>query len=158
MPADKPTELSRIKLKTWTRQPVPMISKHSAHSTSLPFGFLTWIWRYTCLLLLKGHFVCKQSDISELYYIRQTNTCAYWEVRNVIHLQYVRNCIFNLEKSAAPVRDGQEMETLRQGSIDPISHLTADSWVALNGNPTGCWYSRKKLGIFSLFKTSYIRY
>ena len=38
--------------KTWTRQPVPMISKHSAHSTSLPVGFLTWLWRYTCLLLL----------------------------------------------------------------------------------------------------------
>ena len=52
MPADKPTELSRIKLKTWTRQPVPMISKHSAHSTSLPVGFRTWLWRYTCLFLL----------------------------------------------------------------------------------------------------------
>ena len=52
MPTDKPTELSRIKLKTWTRQPVPMISKHSAHSTSLPVGFGTWLWRYTCLLLL----------------------------------------------------------------------------------------------------------
>ena len=33
MLADKPTELSRIKLKTWTRQPVPMISEHSAHLT-----------------------------------------------------------------------------------------------------------------------------
>ena len=52
MPADKPTELSRIKLKTWTRQPVPMISKHSAHSTSLPVDFRTWLWRQTCLLLL----------------------------------------------------------------------------------------------------------
>ena len=41
-----------IKLKTWTRQPIPMISKHSAHSTSLPVGFRTWLWRYTCLLLL----------------------------------------------------------------------------------------------------------
>ena len=38
--------------KTWTRQPIPMISKHSAHSTSLPVGFRTWHWRYTCLLLL----------------------------------------------------------------------------------------------------------
>ena len=38
--------------KTWTRLPVPMISKHSAHSTSLPVGFRTWLWRYTCLLLL----------------------------------------------------------------------------------------------------------
>ena len=38
--------------KTWTRQPVPMIGKHSAHSTSLPVGFRTLLWRYTCLLLL----------------------------------------------------------------------------------------------------------
>ena len=52
MPADKTTELSRIKLKTWTRQPVPMISKHSAHMTPLPIGIRTWLWRYTYLLLL----------------------------------------------------------------------------------------------------------
>ena len=52
MPADKPTELSRIKLKTWTRQPVPMFSEHLAHWTPLPFGIRTWLWRYTCLLLL----------------------------------------------------------------------------------------------------------
>ena len=38
--------------KTWTRQPVPMISEHSAHSTPQPFGICTWLWRYTCLLLL----------------------------------------------------------------------------------------------------------
>ena len=29
-----------------------MISKHSAHLTPLPFGIRTWLWRYTCLLLL----------------------------------------------------------------------------------------------------------
>ena len=52
MPADIPTELSRIKLKTWTRQPVHMLSEHSAHSTPLAFGIRTWLWRYTCLLLL----------------------------------------------------------------------------------------------------------
>ena len=37
---------------TWTRQPVPMISEHSAHLTPQPFGIRTWLWRYTCLLLL----------------------------------------------------------------------------------------------------------
>ena len=52
MLADKPTELSRIKLKTWTRQPVPMISEHSAHLTPLSVDFRTWLWRYTYLLLL----------------------------------------------------------------------------------------------------------
>ena len=29
-----------------------MFSKHSAHSTLLPIGFRTWLWRYTYLLLL----------------------------------------------------------------------------------------------------------
>ena len=38
--------------ETWTRQPVPMISQHSAHLTPQPFGIRTWLWRYTCLLLL----------------------------------------------------------------------------------------------------------
>ena len=52
MLADKPTELSRIKLKTWTRQPVPMSSEHSAHLTPLSVDFRTWLWRYTYLLLL----------------------------------------------------------------------------------------------------------
>ena len=38
--------------KTWTQQPVPMISEHLAHLTLQPFGIRTWLWRYTCLLLL----------------------------------------------------------------------------------------------------------
>ena len=29
-----------------------MISEHSAHLTPQPFGIRTWLWRYTCLLLL----------------------------------------------------------------------------------------------------------
>ena len=49
---DKPTELSRIKLETWTRQPVPMVSEQSAHLTPLSVDFRTWLWRYTYLLLL----------------------------------------------------------------------------------------------------------
>ena len=52
MSTHKPTELSRIKLKTWTEQPVPMLSEHSAHLTSLRIGFRTWVWRYTHLLLM----------------------------------------------------------------------------------------------------------
>ena len=63
MLADKPTELSRIKLKTWTRQPVPMISKHSAHLTPLSVDFRTWLWRYTYLLLLVS-MLCSSSRIA----------------------------------------------------------------------------------------------
>ena len=32
--------------KTWTRQPVPMISEHSAHLTPLSVDFHTWLWLY----------------------------------------------------------------------------------------------------------------
>ena len=52
MPTDKPTELLRIKLKTWTRQP---------HYDQRAFGpldptiswlsDLSYLWRYTCWLL-----------------------------------------------------------------------------------------------------------
>ena len=52
MLADKPTELSRMKLKNWSRQPVPMISEHTAHLAPLSVDFRTWLWRYTYLLLL----------------------------------------------------------------------------------------------------------
>ena len=52
MPADKPIGLSIIKPKTWTRQPVPMVSKSWARSTLLPVGFRTWLWCCTCLLLI----------------------------------------------------------------------------------------------------------
>ena len=52
MLADKPTELSRFKLKAWTRQLVPMISEQSARLAPLSVDFRTWLWRYTYLLLL----------------------------------------------------------------------------------------------------------
>ena len=43
IPTHKPTEPSMIKLKTWTQQPVLMMSEHSGPSlTSLPIGFRTW--------------------------------------------------------------------------------------------------------------------
>ena len=45
----------------WTRQPVPMISKHSAHFTPQSFGIRTWLWRYTCLLLLISMLWHKQA-------------------------------------------------------------------------------------------------
>ena len=75
MLADKPTELSRIKLKTWTRQPVPLISEHSSHLAPLSVDFRTCLWRYTCLLLfismlwhrqvilkLKGDKLCSSAE------------------------------------------------------------------------------------------------
>ena len=61
MLADKPTELLRVQLNTWTWQPVPMISEHSAHLTPLSVDFRTWFWRYTYLLLLISMLWCRQA-------------------------------------------------------------------------------------------------
>ena len=36
--------------KPWTQEPVPMMSEHSAHLTSLPELVHPWLWRYTYLL------------------------------------------------------------------------------------------------------------
>ena len=72
MPADKiSTALSRIKQKTWTRQPVSMITDHSAHSTPLPVGFRTWLWRYRCFLLLMSMLWHRQA----IYSNRKKTSC-----------------------------------------------------------------------------------
>ena len=42
-------------------KPVPMMSEHPAHLTSLPIGFRTWLWQYTCLLLLMSMFGHRQA-------------------------------------------------------------------------------------------------
>ena len=52
--------------KTWTRHPIPMTSEHSAHSTPLPVGFHTSLWRYTCMLLLISMMLWHRQAISEL--------------------------------------------------------------------------------------------
>ena len=39
-------------LEKKTQQPVPMVNEHSAHLTSLPIAFRTWLWLYTSLLLI----------------------------------------------------------------------------------------------------------
>ena len=64
MPTHKPTELSRIKLKSRTEQSVPMVSEHSAHLTSLMFDFCNTLWRYTCLLLLIS-MICHRQVLFE---------------------------------------------------------------------------------------------
>ena len=51
MPTDKQTELSRIKLKTWIRQPVPMISKHSATHLLL---LISKLWHQQAIFESKG--------------------------------------------------------------------------------------------------------
>ena len=53
LPTHKSTDWAiEDQVKTWTQQPDPTMSEHSAHLTSLPTCFRTWLWRYTCLLLL----------------------------------------------------------------------------------------------------------
>ena len=82
MPAVKPTEVLRIKLNTWTRQPISMISEHSAHSTPLTVYFHTicmYIYIHTCLFV----FICMHrqegSDIeSKVDKMASSAECRIW--------------------------------------------------------------------------------
>ena len=70
MPTHKPAELLRIKLKTWTQQPVPMMSEHSAHLTSLLELVHPWIWRYPVLpKLIRFYTICTSCTLSFRDYI-----------------------------------------------------------------------------------------
>ena len=60
--------------KTWTRQPVPMISEHSAHLTPLSVDFRTWLWRYTYLLLLISMLWHRQATYIHTYTHTHTHT------------------------------------------------------------------------------------
>ena len=55
--------------KTWTQQPVPMMSEHSAHLTLLPLGFRISLWRYTCCCQ------CRCSGTGKRYSNRKETSC-----------------------------------------------------------------------------------
>ena len=63
--------------KTWTRQPVPMISEHSAHLTPVSVDFRTWLWRYTYLLLLISMLWHRQA----IFKSKGDKLCSYAECR-----------------------------------------------------------------------------
>ena len=71
--------------KTWTRQPVPMISEHSAHSTPQPFGIRTWLWRYTCLLLLISMLWHRQAIYIHTYMHACMHACMHTYIHKYIH-------------------------------------------------------------------------
>ena len=103
--------------KTWTRQPVPMIREHSAHSAPLSVDFRTWLWRYTYLLLLismlwhrqaifksKGDKLCSSAE-GRIWtrgprHLIASRLNARWQaVHTYIHT-YIHVCCFNFDALA----------------------------------------------------------
>ena len=139
MLADKPTELSRIQLKTSTQQTVPMISEHAAHLTPQPFGIRTWLWRYACLSLLnsmlwhrqaifesKGDKVCSSAECrirthQGLRHQIASRLNAHWQTDWAIEDQ-----VKNLNSTALPYD---------QRAFSPL-------------DPTAVWHSHLDLAIY----------
>ena len=138
MLADKSTELSRIKLKTWTRQPIPMISEHSAHLTPLSVDFCTWLWRYTYLLLLISMLWHRQAIFkSKGDKLCSSAECRIWtrgpkhQIANRLNARWQTDWAFedqakNLNSTARPYD---------QGAFSPL-------------DPTVSWFSRLALAIY----------
>ena len=78
IPAHKPIEPPRMKLKTSTQQLVPM--------TALPVGFRTWLWRFICLLLMilmQWHtWLALKMSFREAF--NSPMVCPYWQICSVI--------------------------------------------------------------------------
>ena len=73
-----------------------MISENSAHSTSLPVGFRTWLWRYTCSLLVILMLWHRQSDIwierrkaVFLCWMQVWGDCIWQNIRSKIEMLYL---------------------------------------------------------------------
>ena len=83
------------------RQPVPMISEHSAHLTRQPFGIGSWLWRYTCLLLLISMFWHRQA----IFKSKGDKLCSSAECRIWTHWQTdwaIEDQAKNLNSTARP--------------------------------------------------------
>ena len=142
MPADKiSTALSRIKQKTWTRQPVSMITDHSAHSTPLPVGFRTWLWRYRCFLLLMSMLWHRQA----IYSNRKKTSCL--PLLNAVFEPRVSDT-----KSPADWMPADKKERLRYpGSIKKLNSTARlyDQRAFNPHDPNASWLPHLALAIYT---------
>ena len=164
MLADKPTELSRIKLKTWTRQPVPMISEHSAHLTPMSVDVRTWLWRYTYLMLLilmlwhrqaifksKGDKLCSSAECRIWTRGPKNQIASRIERRQVVFL--CRMLALN-PGSQTPNRQQTECSLTNRLNIeDQAKNLNSttrpyDQWVFSPQEPIVSWLSHLALAIY----------
>ena len=148
-----------------------MISKHSAHSTSLPVGFRTWLWRYTCLLLLismlwhrQAIFESKGDKLSSsaecrirtqgLRHLFASRLNACWQTDWAIEDQAK-----NLNSTARPY-DQQAFSPLDL-IASWLSHLTSYSTEVLNifnGTVQQFWYNNSRnIEIFMVTHSKKIR-
>ena len=82
------------KAKTDTRQPIPMISGHSSHSTPMPIGFNSWLWRYVCCSMLwhRQASSCTWGQKEIRAKLEKKETSIYFLICNVIsiHLPFFK--------------------------------------------------------------------
>ena len=139
MPADKPTELSRIKLKTWARQPIPMISKHSANLTPLPFGIRTWLWRDTYLLL----FILMLWHRQAVFESKGDKLSSSAECR--IRTQRVPETQSSADYM--PADKPTELSRIKLKDLNPTAR-PYDQQAFSPPDPTGIWHSHLALAIY----------
>ena len=138
MLTDKPTELSRIKLETWTRKPILMVSEHSAHLTPLSVDFRTWLWRYTYLLLLISMLWHRQAAFKS----KRDKLCSSAECR--IWTRDPRHQI----ASRLNARWQTDWAIEDQAKILISTARLYDQWAFGQLDPTVSWFSYLALAIY----------
>ena len=149
-----------------------MISEHSAHSTPQPFGIRTWLWRYTCVLLLNSMlwhrqaiFESKGDKLSSSSEGRiRTHQGLRHQIASRLNARWLTDWAIedqakNLNSTARPY-DQQAFSPLDPTTVSPLRQ-----WCGWNSTQHQTWRSTVsgdfmacQLTTLSLFNTYLIRY
>ena len=138
MLADKPTELSRIKLKTWTRPARPYGQRAFRPLDPLSVDFRTWLWRYTYLLLSISMLWHRQA----IFKSKRDKLCSSAECR--IWTWDPRHQI----ASRLNARWQTDWAIEDQAKILNSTARPYDQWVFSPLDPTVSWFSYLALAIY----------
>ena len=139
MPADKPTELSRIKLKNLNSTARPYDQQAFSPPDPLPFGIRTWLWRYTYLLLL----------ISMLWH-RQAIFESKWDKLSSSAECRIRTQGFSETQSSAdwmPADKPTELSRIKLKNLNSTAR-PYDQQAFSPPDPTAIWHSHLALAIY----------
>ena len=137
----------RSSLKTWTRQPFSMISKHSAHSTSLPIGFRIWLWRYRCLLLLISMLWQRQAIFESNRDRLSSSAECKIQTQRVSQTQSPANWM--------PTDKPTELSRIKLKNLNPTAR-PYDQQAFSPPDPTAIWRSHLALAIYIFVVDTYL--
>ena len=118
-----------------------MISEHSAHSTPQPFGIRTWLWQYTCFVVVNFEALAQASDfqierrrVVFLCWMQDSNPEGLWNrISNRLNAHWQTN--WAIEDQAKKLESLMFKPIIQNSCLDTCSEI-ALRWVPQNVTDT----------------------